>query len=575
MVKNSSTFENLVAEISTGERQALLDKLSDSGEGLNSLAGSLAEEDLLSAKPVDLITQLKSESFLTRLICKIMSVFSGKKPEQVYSDKLVIRLGSSISKKCPNLIDTRRKCLLTSSYSEFTSLVTASKFFQEILAASIADRGGFYLVMGSVLLPRLHSQLLADIDPFTNNIDSSKAQSNEQRTDLKTSYIRKMEQEFKNIGETDKAEMYTTVRASDWLRRFSRLPFDKIVHKYTPFGDSEMICDISSISELLSQCASVLCFTRDVKVNLLEAFFFFNNKSRIENDVCDTDEELTAFISKAKEQLSKIRFFLNKIPVLDLTKYSLSDICFSPKTTENVEDWFVQYKTAWKKRFDSLWSLWLRKKKQEDVKHRMREYLGMEKLPVLENRPWKEIRESLFFRREFTVTFIKGFFASVYPQIMFKPLKSVMAEGEFLRRENQQEFTDAYNCLSHMAESIQNFENRLSSKGDFGVTFEQIRKEKLSTMSGKNRLDTLMLSVDAEGASLVSEVAKAFRSIFSILEGIFARARTGEYQGLTNLNNIDGNSNELFRKKLLQVKEKVVQGLDLIKDLETIELEIS
>lgn len=207
------------------------------------------------------------------------------------------------------------------------------------------------------------------------------------------------------------------------------------------------------------------------------------------------------------------------------------------------------------------------------LEKRMLAMLGLPELPSIDNRPWEGMWLPLTLRRELAVCFLKGVFQKLYPTILMRPLKILLIEADFYRRENLVEFTDAFSTLEHQQQVLDDFETRLSPKGDLGEGFILVQREKTATVKGKARLENLMLTTDAEAEMIVGKVLSAMRSMDAIIDGILNVIRGGPYETLVNLASIQGKQNEKFRKELGSVRHRmqdIVSILEEIKQIETV-----
>jgi hypothetical protein len=194
-------------------------------------------------------------------------------------------------------------------------------------------------------------------------------------------------------------------------------------------------------------------------------------------------------------------------------------------------------------------------------------------MPDLVNAPWKNMWIPLVLRREVSFRFVKGIFKKIYPQVLMKPLKILLIEGDFYRRENLIEYTDAFSNLEHMAQTVDLFEARLSAKGDLGEVFVLLQKEKVATVRGKTRLENLMLTTNSETDMIIGKAISSFRSIDAILGGILSVVRGGPYETLVNLASIQGRANDKYRKDLAVVRQRIQEACQILEEAEVIERE--
>jgi len=165
-------------------------------------------------------------------------------------------------------------------------------------------------------------------------------------------------------------------------------------------------------------------------------------------------------------------------------------------------------------------------------------------------------------------------FSTIYPLDMMKPLKILLIDGDFYRRENLVEYTDAFSTLEHMHQQLETFENRLSPKGDLGEGFILLHAEKGASVKAKARLENLMLNIDFEAEVIIGRAMTAFRSIDTILGGVLGVVRGGAYETLVNMASIQGKFNERYRRELDSVRSLIQGAAGFLSDAEVIEKEV-
>jgi hypothetical protein len=335
-------------------------------------------------------------------------------------------------------------------------------------------------------------------------------------------------------------------------------------------GNARPSCPLNSVSDELECIAQVLCTARKIQPVLIEALYMFSVQTRLDEEDFDIETETETFMSSATEQIALIRMFINSIPLKKLTAASLRTYVWQPVSAGGVEDWFVTYKTTWRKIFDAKWNEWTRYRKRESVKQQIAKLLSTDELPQLTNRPWENLWGEQTFYHELSLGFLKGFFTILFSG-MAKPLKIILIEGEFYQRENKVEYTDSYNELNHLAQRMEAFELKLAPAGSIGVFFEQVKAETVQTIQSRTKIETLMRSLDSEAMVLVSQFCGAARSLMAILKGILSPVRDKRYDTLINISTIQGKQNDLFRQRLKTLLDRITQSYDILKELELIE----
>ena len=156
-----------------------------------------------------------------------------------------------------------------------------------------------------------------------------------------------------------------------------------------------------------------------------------------------------------------------------------------------------------------------------------------------------------------------------------RPLKILLIDGEFYRRENLAEYTDAFSVLEHQSQA-----HRLSSssasrpQGDIGEGFAFVLNEKMATLKGKARLENLMLTVDSDAEMMINKLQSAFHSMdldFGRSSSMSSAAVA--YETLVNMASIQGKFNEQYRKELSMVRRVIREAQAVLVEAESIEKE--
>ena len=516
------------------------------------------EDDRISDGGLVPVRKLLEEPFLVRLWFSIRAFFTSTSPTRLYSMHLVAMLGRNLSLMYSRYIDIRQRSYTDGMYQELVRLKRTQVFFSALLSEYENDKGGFFIILASFLIKQTCEAIARTTDPFKIPYDHVETK------DVRVQLLREMESVFLSIPEDERTKMYLAAQSIEWMRNFCSIPLERMMLRFgTNGGNSGQTCLIDSIGEEMNVLVAVFASARRIPVLLLEALYLFAMKEELLENQIDLEKECQGFVTDASDHLATIRKIKSSIPLADFVRFTIQDVSWKPSVIDAGEDWFLLFKNAWKKRFDERWTEWNRLHRRSVLEKNIRDYLGAEKLPVIAERPWEGMWLPLSLRRELSLLFLKGLFSSIYPGVLMKPLKILLIEGDFYRRENLIEYTDAFSVLEHQHDVIDHFESRLTSKGDFGESFELVRREKMATVKGKVRLENLMLTVDSEVELIISHAAAAFRSMDLILGGVLGVARGGSYETLVNMSSIQGNLNEKYRKDLQHVRQ-LIQSADAI-----------
>lgn len=564
LTEKKDTFDELVKSLAVTERREMLNRLADVTEVETAISSATPEaESFFNAKASEKEKKIRlsDEALIVRVWFKIMAFFSSSTADEKYQEYLVADLGKKLDRKFSPYISVQRRMYTDSMYQDLVFLNTARNFFVPLIIEYEKQRGDFYILLSSLVAPESYKNISAVLDPFTESYERDISK------DVRSSFLKKMEKSFSDFSSEEKNKMYQAAQAAHWLSTFASLPLEHLILRFSDMTGKGQMCLLDTATDDLKKLASVFASALNIPVLLLEAFYIFSEQDKIQDESFSFDQECTKFVKVAVNYLLGITSFRTRIPVVDFVRFSIADILWEPDIDRKGEDWFSLFKTAWKMRFEKKLAEWMKLHDNFILKKRALAFLGCAEMPSLEFTPWDAVWFPMKFHREPVFLFLKAFFSTVYPKQISKILKLILVEGDFYKRENLVEFTDAFNVLEHQRQDIADFEQRLSPKGDLGEGFALALKEKVGTYNGKNRLEHLMANVESEAEVFYSKTLSAFQSMDAILGGILDVSRGGPYETLINMAAIQGKQNDIFRKDLSSVRFKIQDAIDILSSL--------
>jgi len=215
MTDNLTTFERLVRSLQSSERQDLLRKLADTTEIRSEEAQSRERPEVISGEGgVIPEERFKEQSFLVRLWFGICSLFSSSTPVQLYSLHLVESLGKKLSRTSGSYIDARQRMYSSALYQELKRLRTIQSFFSSLLGSYEENKGGFFIILSSLMIKKTAEAIASAADPFEFPSDSR------DQKDVRLTCVRAMDSVMNNIPSEDRARMYQAAQGIEWMRKF-------------------------------------------------------------------------------------------------------------------------------------------------------------------------------------------------------------------------------------------------------------------------------------------------------------------------------------------------------------------
>ncbi|MBP5403362.1 MAG: hypothetical protein J6Y36_09420 [Treponema sp.] len=564
--KKSGTFDRLVSSISDAERKVLLEKM-------HTLSGDPETQALDSddkESPEDIVSledKLKSESFFYRFFLWLRSVFSNSTKEELYNQDKVAALYKQIDHSFPGLVDYKEGYLLSVFYQKLTELKKAIEFFRPYLDLAYENLGVFYVFLGSIICPEVTQEMDSQVDPYQLPL------SREVTGELRTSFLRKIDDILKNIPSHRRSYMYSCVTTIEWFYQFLKLPFDRFLNSFSQGGIDTYCCKFEIISNEISNFARILCNGGIVPEEVLTSLYLFSSNKIVPSDseAKDDDGRMKEFMDKATGNISMIHMFVKTVPLKQIARIAFNNVQWQPDNFSGAEDWFMKYKDQWKKMFEEKWNLWLRDKKKEAIHEQLEHVFGIDDFPLMPNRPWSLMWEGIPFHFEYTTGFIHWFMDKKYNEVI-QPLKLLLLEGAFINKDNRQEFANTLNDLGEIYQEALKLSEDLSPKGQIGLVFDKIASNHLRTLQAQSKIESTMLNVESIAQSMKNSFCEDCRSIKRIVDGALGNKQDTRYDGVSNITTIKGAGNDRFQTSLMDSRDVFVSALDTLKELEPIDL---
>ncbi len=564
MAKEKNIFEKLVEGLDQEERKSMLERLSDVAE-IDSAIYEAQSETSRRAKVFNGISKkrisLEDEGFIVRVWFKVLALFSSSSAEEKYSAYIIADLGKRLAQKYGAYILVKRRMYTDTLYKALVSLEKVRAFFVPYVNAYNNNRGDFYILLSSLISPEETKEISQAADPFSEPYET------DFKRDIYSTFVKKVDDALNFFPSDEKEKIYQAAQAVEWLSIFASFPLNQIIIQFSNLTGKGQMCLLDMVTGDLKRVCSILASAVKIPSRLMVALFVFLKQEKLEDNSFAFDSECSQFVKIAADYLKDIISFKSKIPLTDFVRFSTGDILWDPDIEVYGEDWFKLFKSAWKDRFEERFAEWKKLNSGYALRKKALTFLECSELPALEHRPWQAAWIDFKFYGETVFLFLKAFFLGVYPRRISKILKIVLSEGDFRNREALAEFTDAFSELEHGRDSIENFERRLSPKGDLGEGISIALNEKLGTHAGKIKLNTLMATVNSEADTFRDNTLSALQSIDGILEGILNVSRGGQYNILSNLDTIRGVGNENLRENLAYIRVKIQECIGIITQL--------
>ncbi len=569
MEKKQSTFDHLVKSLTTEETQHLLNSIHAGMKGVSSGNLESGEEISFAKLKPKMVKGFSEEPFLLRLWVSLRAFLRSIPIEALYGEQLLKRLSGYLKKVAGNYILVNKNVYTNEFCDALKSLRKTQLFFSSILSAYDSSKGHFYLLLSSFTTKATYDKLMKETAPFSIELGK------EVKPTMRTSFLRKIDAVFSNMNDEEKAEMYKSAQALEWMRAFCSLSLDKALLRFSPLEGTELSCPALTIQPEIEILASILTSRKEIPNNLLQAMFLITTQEKMIDDNERMKSEADEFLKDAIQALQNVKEFSIAIPIVDIARYIKKDLNWQPYKIEGGEDWFIYFKQAWYERFNQKWQTWSYEQKQYNLKLKMLNFVKVNALHPVEFLPWKNLWIDCVFKKSLAYSFLKTVLIEFYEQNISTPLKIILVEGSFYKRENLNEFTTSYNVLQHRRAEFNKYEQRLSPTGDIGLAFAKIKAEKVASLKNKNKIESLMKTVESEAKQIILSTVEALKSLDTILTGIVSGGKSSIYASLANWTNIQGVKNSQFRESVLEAKNQIHKIVDLYTSAEKLETEIA
>jgi len=573
MTATGELFDGLVAELSDEERGFLLERIKSSmpvsPEPLFPAQG--AQDGSVAAS-----ARIEELGLILRLVLFLRGLFSGKSKEEILREDELKEIGRKVELHYPGLIDRRRGLILGPVAEAMRGLRDSSRFFYDALDRSVErDKGAFYAFLASLELPDTHERLLSEADPATIAAVMTEARGDFQELDVRSAVMAAYDAIFTDLSEKGRRAMYQDLRSVLFLKRLSGFLFDRLIGTFREGAGSAMQGGASFFDarELLLDLGDILfSMSEPPSTALMEAIFFFADREELGKKGSDAAAVLGADMAKAGTALDKIRSFNSGLPLRDLLRLVSGDPGYLPRELPGGEDWLAIYKAFWRERIDASLEEWRSEHRNKALVEEIAAFVGEPGPAGFANVSTKERAEAPAVRIALALTFLDAFYRGPFVRELNRPLKVVLVDGEFYRKDNRIEYTDAYDSLLRIPEHLSAFDARLGPQGELGLSWASANAEMGSTAAKRRRLQTVSRSAEEEAERIVKRVGSALKTMTLILQGFLKGEAGGRYDSLANLSYIDGKANKDFIRNLDKAKDRCERAYYFLAELSGLDL---
>lgn len=560
-MSESSTFDSLVRGLSREERRDLLTRIRGNAEVSDE---PMFRPETVREPPVDYSAQYRELGPLARLVILVRRLFSGKPRDELVKELLLRHLARRIELGIPGLVSYSRRVFLNRMLAELRDLRDGARYIYDLLDRSVEmDRGAFYAFLASLELEEQHQRLLSETDPFLYAQANSLAGEAEVRAAVWTAF----DGILSSMPEDSRRRMYADVRSLAFLKRVAGFLYDRLFSCFEGAGAPES--PFVTARDLMSELADILySMASPPSLKLMESLLVFQMREEMENPDFDAETALKTQLGRVEEALARIRSFNARVPLHEILRVVMEDPNYRPRELAGGEDWFAIYKGFWKERIEKQLSLYGTARKMQDLQSDIAGFLGSAE-PVRFGYISEEGREGgPPVRLEKALAFLSTFYERLFVPEMNRILKILLIEGEFYKKDNRVEYTDAYNELLQIPEALSGLDARLGPGGDLGSAWVQAREELVSLPLKRRKVQAALQAANGEAEALLNRSREAMKRMQAILKGLLKGEAGGRYDSLSNLSYIEGKGNKEFLRNLDSIKNRLERAVHFLDELE-------
>ncbi|MDR3200910.1 MAG: DUF5312 domain-containing protein [Spirochaetales bacterium] len=582
----NTIFEKLVHGLSRDERRNLLLRID---------RAAISEEPLAEEDPADDVVDLgnvyKHLGFLSRIVIFFKTLFSGRQRDAILEKDLMANIARDIQKKSSSIIDFTQKVFLPGFCEDVQILWDNTEpFVAPILEASGRNKKDFIAFLTGLHMEELQSRIIRETDPYyqiakavrkgtpeftpeawENRENMATPPSSElSDTEIKRMIEGALEDILQTIPADNRASMYQDMKVMQHLVALSHYSFEKLISAFSAGAFATPApCSISRLKDQVVKLAEIMCNMKSPPSgHLMRALFLFSSGDKTSAAL---EKDVVRQITSAESALQNIREINKRMPWLLIARYVSRNLNFQCTVLGGAEDWFALLKQFWKNRIDEQYKLFSSKRKERELRgevHAIFEPAAVQGVSGYQFLVDGEKAGGVF---PISLSLIKTFFLSLFPNDMGRYLKTVLLDGIFYKEDNHKEFTDGYNAIVKAADMLEQLEARLSPQGDLAMAMAANIKDYAPAVLKRKKTQSILKEMDLEAEYLLQTTQSGLVSLSRIVNGILYGEIGGKYDSLSNLAELGGWANAEFRKGLGESLRKINDINALLQKLVAIE----
>jgi hypothetical protein len=578
------TFHNLVSEMTPEERNNLLASISGKYTFSQEPLYEDSPQDNPKAAPAAIEDQFTRLPWYRHIWFFILSLFKTITPVKAFEENRILHLGKEISSRFPDSFDYKRNWLLPLFHKALTDLKNGARFFYTALDSSVhRDKGAFYAFLVSLEMEDIHAQLQTQTVPQR----ISEEYPDVSEIEWQQLAFHEMEIALAEITPEQRGAMYANARSLYCLKELAGFLYDRLLlaFEFEPSVDG-LICSINAVQDQLLTLHNILySFKAPPSMALIESLFVFI-LSEQEYDAV----ELQNILAKAEDSLAAIRAFNRQIPLTLILRCATRDVTLEPQVISGGEDWFVVFHDYWKTHIEEQFANFQQDRRRQKLFESFTYFLRGKNLHILEYAESESNPDGMPIEGIFSLSFLLTFYTVVFMTEINGVLRDILLNGDFYKREHRTAFTEHYNTLIKLEDTIKRFDYNLSPSGAYGKRYVQGSTE-VSVSVKRRKMQVAIEDASNEAVEIITRTKSSIEGLLAVLEAIVCKDPDGKYTALANMARFlerstggalkeDLPNQVLSRPKgatfiisMVEVIQKLHQTLQILADIDVTELD--
>ncbi|MEM5947713.1 DUF5312 family protein [Spirochaetia bacterium 38H-sp] len=565
----------LARELSEQEREELRKKLMEESEkdaGFN--IGATQEELHLEEQNIEEVWE--KLSILTKLIIFLKSLFGIKKREDAIKQIILGRIRTRINKNNSLLLNYKEKRFTPLLYDNIKTIADIISAIRKKMLPVYTNKNAdaFIALLTGFFIPEAQSHLESSGDIYKKEekirTESPSLNFQDIKKTIKKELSSAIDESFSYIPPKARVNMQDCTGFFYYTKALIDFSFPPLLSFWGHAGANQTIMwDNKELQLLLVELVNILYSTEKVpplSYFRILATFIHNLEIGKNPEIKGHNEiyaELVGLFSELQEKA-------HELPLLEIVRYITENPSYMPSIHFGGEDWLARTKRYWREKFDTDFKDFVAYKEKEDLYQRMCEITGVKTLLDIKNYS-NATGQDYTGKHALSLMFLKTFGETIFFPKHVPTLKTIVLDGNFYKQDNKNKFTESYNILMGIKETIEQLEARFSDNGELGRIYNAITREIAMPVLKRKRLEVLFEQEEKKIEQWLVSVQNAASTMGKVLGGILWGKSGEAYDTLSNLDDLDIKNHRLFKPNLAETQRTIAIMAGYLK--ESLEIE--